>query len=130
MVAIHIYIIIEVILVALVQHTVGNSNINKGSLIGNYAPASLPIDLGLHGPSSNSTNVLISDHSLQYQHQMGTNSLLGSYATPFSLSDSHVSIGSMPNTSKTTSRSNAPTNDRDESPMVGVCVQQSPVVIH
>lgn len=143
---------------------------SSSNLLSNYAPASLPIDLGQMMVSSAIGNNSTVDHSLSaYQHHhlltsanpnnaiTGGGSSSGGYI-PYSMSSDAI-IASMPtnnqvqiassnknlsNPSSGTSSSvsgqsataasrssGATANDRgDESPMVGVCVQQSPVVIH
>lgn len=144
---------------------------SSSNLLSNYAPASLPIDLGQMMVSSAIGNNSTVDHSLSaYQHHHlltsgnSNNAITGGGSSgdggyiPYSMSSDAISA-SMPtnnqvqmassnknlsNTSSGTSSSvsgqsatgasrssGATTNDRgDESPMVGVCVQQSPVVIH
>lgn len=150
---------------------------SSSNLLSNYAPASLPIDLGQMMVSSAIGNNSSIDHSLSaYQHHHlltsgNPNNAIpgggggssdggvgsGSYI-PYSMSSDAISA-SMPtnnqvqitssnknlsNPSSGTSSSvsghsatgasrssGATANDRgDDSPMVGVCVQQSPVVIH
>lgn len=120
------------------------------SLVGNYisqqkyAPASLPLDLitvaavnNGNGSGSSSIMVLPSTATSAVTSQDHLNSSLiinnpstvvtGQYA-PFTNHDSKVvvSTGSSRNNSNT-NNNNATTNDDS---MVGVCVQQSPVVIH
>lgn len=140
----------------------GHTNKSNSNLLNNYAPTSLPIDLGqiIVGGGSNTDNSS-SGLSSAYQHHIlsGSNST-GSYI-PYSMStesmqgaeaamkhqlllqqqqesansknimSSNSSSGTSSVQTSSASRSNGSKNDRgDESPMVGVCVQQSPVVIH
>lgn len=157
------------------------------NLLSNYAPASLPIDLGQMMVSSGIGNNSSVDHSLsayqQHHHLLTTSGMpnnaitggiggvvIGSVVSggggvgstggyiPYSMSSdainvsmptsNQVQIGSSnknlsnPSSGSSSSvsgqsgtgapRSSGTTaNDRgDDSPMVGVCVQQSPVVIH
>lgn len=100
---------------------------HKNNLLNNFAPTSLPIDLGQVGVSSTIEQQNIGGVG-GYQHQLSGSGMVGSYA-PFSMNEG----GTMQMThnsqmSKSSSRSNG-SNERDESPMVGV-IQQSPVVIH
>jgi hypothetical protein len=111
-----------------------------------YAPASLPLDLitvaavnNGNGSGSSSIMVLPSTATAAATSQDHLSSSLiinnpstvvvgGSYA-PFTNHDSKVvvSTGSSRNNSSNTNNNNATSNDDS---MVGVCVQQSPVVIH
>lgn len=95
----------------------GGSN-QKINLL-NYAPASLPIDLHHH---SNATSTAVS----------------GAIYAPFAISNNdsnhiqgHQSGSKVSGGPSNPNSGNTSAADRDgESPMVGVCVQQSPVVIH
>jgi hypothetical protein len=147
-----------------------NSSSNSGQLLNNFAPSSLPIDLGqinsgggggAGGGSSNNVNLLMADHAII--SSAANNYLL---YTPFSdaaalqlgqkvnlvggnssgsvsgngnsgvggSSGNNSGLGSLGGSGgnlATSQQRSSGSNDRDESPMVGVCVQQSPqVVIH
>lgn len=98
----------------------GGSN-QKINLL-NYAPASLPIDLHHH---SNATSTAVSG-AIYAPFAIVNDVSLGS--TSFS---NHIQSGSKVGGTSNPNSGNASAADRDgESPMVGVCVQQSPVVIH
>ncbi|XP_063708907.1 serine/threonine-protein kinase minibrain isoform X2 [Culicoides brevitarsis] len=90
-----------------------------------FAPASLPLDLvsnqGIGGLLPGvSAGDMHSMHSYQAHHANSGNG--GASFVP------HVVGGVNSNNAASNNGSNNP--DSDESPMVGVCVQQSPVVIH
>ncbi len=111
---------------SLMQQPLQNSG-HKTNYLGNYAPASLPIELGQMGGSGGST--LNSGYPLNLSGTgssgggVASNSLVGYPSFPMTEPTSMVS------NSKMNTRSNvSSSNDRDESPMM--CVQQSPVVIH
>lgn len=115
----------------------------------NYAPASLPLDLitpngsGMGSSGSNSIMVLPSDHHLNsssliiggggsYHHPVS------SYA-PFTINSNDGNSIQLTHQNKTsgnggrsgnTNSSNSNNNAAGDESMVGVCVQQSPVVIH
>lgn len=135
---------------------IGNNNIGRYPIIGsnqiptksnylnNYAPASLPIDLGLVSGNGGKKLPPIMDHPSMggYPHSMivGSGSSGGFHMNQSSYALQDASTTAMQMThqnSKSSSSSSSATqngrntdNDRDESPMVGVCVQQSPVAIH
>lgn len=102
-----------------------------------YAPASLPLDLITVAAVNNSSSIMVLPSTQATTSQDHLNSSLiinnpstvvtGGYA-PFTNHDSKVvvSTGSSRNNSNT-NNNNATSNDDS---MVGVCVQQSPVVIH
>lgn len=98
---------------------------HKTNYLSNYAPASLPIELGQMGGSGSTLN---SGYPLNLSGNgggSGSNSLVGYPSFPMT---EPTSIQMVSN-SKINTRSNvSSSNDRDESPMM--CVQQSPVVIH
>lgn len=97
---------------------------HKTNYLSNYAPNSLPIELGQIGGSS---NALASGYPLNLSGNggSGANSLVGYPSFPMTESTSIQMVSN----SKINTRSNvSSSNDRDESPMM--CVQQSPVVIH
>lgn len=94
-----------------------------------HAPSSLPIDIGksMFGPPTAMDN---SESSYQRHVLMSSGSASN---LPQQLSTAAAKSGgtSGVNTAMTTNASRSNGNDRDEdSHMVGVCVQQSPVVIH
>lgn len=96
------------------------------NLLSNFAPTSLPIDLGQVGVSSTIEQNLSGVGG--YQHHLSGSGMVGSYA-PFSMNEGGpMQMTQISQMSKSSSRSNG-SNERDESPMVGV-IQQSPVVIH
>lgn len=98
----------------------------KNNLLNNFAPTSLPIDLGQVGVSSTVIEQNIGVGG--YQHHLSGGGMVGSYA-PFSMNEGGpMQMTQISQMSKSSSRSNG-SNERDESPMVGV-IQQSPVVIH
>lgn len=99
------------------------SNVN---LLNNYAPASLPIDLlsgGGAGVSSGSGNMYNSIQLTHHQANVNPNKV----SSNTSGSNSTRSGNNSNNNSNNNPNNNA--NPGDDS-MVGVCVQQSPVVIH
>lgn len=104
------------------QQNVGH----KANYLNNYAPTSLPIELGqIGGGNSSGNSSLTSGYPLNLSGNGGSvgNSLVGYPSFPMTEPTSMVT------NSKITTRSNvSSSNDRDESPMM--CVQQSPVVIH
>lgn len=129
----------------LMSATLGNSYVAQ-----KYAPASLPIDLltavaaGANGNVSNSSSIMVmpsssssTTTSQDHHHLNSSTSLIihpGSVYAPFNDGTSihHqnlqkvVGSGSSRNHNSNTNNNNT-TNDES---MVGVCVQQSPVVIH
>lgn len=93
-----------------------------------FAPASLPLDLV--GATGNGSQIGIIPgaelhpmHSYQAHHASSG----GTSFVPHIVGGSGIGIGSSSNNSNNNGSNNP---DSDESPMVGVCVQQSPVVIH
>lgn len=125
----------------------GITHSKSTSLISSYAPASLPIDLG---HSASNANLLLTgagsglssiDHHPYQTHHINSSASAGnSNFGPFSsLSDAAGMMPiSMPHSGAKSGQRGGPNagttnttnNDPDESPMVGVCMQQSPVVIH
>lgn len=121
-----------------------NQIFTKSNYLNSYAPASLPIDLGLVGGNGGKKLPPIMDHPSMggYPHSMivGSGSSGGFHMnqSSYALQDASTTAMQMThqNSKSSSSSSSATQNgrnaeiDRDESPMVGVCVQQSPVVIH
>ncbi|CAD7086895.1 unnamed protein product [Hermetia illucens] len=122
---------------------------SSGNLI-NYAPASLPLDLGQNA----ATTISLIDTKkgpVNFPHHFGhhpprnmfggmNSDLAGTCNSP-NQSSSVPSSASSTKSSRSNTGVNQPStggsgtgtanqNERDDSPMVGVCVQQSPVVIH
>lgn len=98
-----------------------------------YAPASLPVELTGQTDQTNSYIAHHHHHHNQYGgtqnslvHMGGFASTTAGYEYPNVLQDAKRS-----NTLNSSSTSGSGgQNEQDDSPMVGVCVQQSPVVIH
>lgn len=129
---------------------IGSNQIaTKSNYLNNYAPASLPIDLGLVSGNGGKKLPPLMDHPSMgalglggYPYSMigGSGSSGGFHMNQSSYALQDASTAAMQMTqqnSKSSSSSSSATqngrntdNDRDESPMVGVCVQQSPVVTH
>lgn len=116
---------------SLMQQPLQNVGHKTTNYLSNYAPASLPLDLGQIGGSSSTSLNNISGYPLNLSGSSSgggggtSNSLVGYPSFPMT---EPTSIQMVSNT-KINQRSNVPSsNDRDESPMM--CVQQSPVVIH
>lgn len=115
----------------------------------NYAPASLPIDLITGGSGSSGTNSIM----VMPDHHLNPSSLIissgGSYHhpvssyAPFTINSNDGSSLQLTHQNKTsagsgggnsrsgnTNSNNSNNNSTGDESMVGVCVQQSPVVIH
>lgn len=120
----------------------------------NYAPTSLPIDL-ITGNASSSSGMGSNTNSIMVipDHHLNSSSLIisgggGSYHhpvssyAPFTINSSDVQLthqnkatssssgGGVGRSSNTTNSNNSNNNSTGDESMVGVCVQQSPVVIH
>lgn len=116
----------------------------------NYAPASLPIDLltgSSSGGSSSGTNsiMVLPDHHLNSSSLIINSSGGGSYHhpvsgyAPFTINSTDGNSIQLTHQNKATASSgrsgntnsnNSNNNSTGDESMVGVCVQQSPVVIH
>jgi hypothetical protein len=117
-----------------------------------YAPASLPIDVinfssSGTGNNNSSTSMVLPDHlnssSLIINSNSGNGSFQHSGYAPFSLTSnestsiqltshggSKGSTGNSVRSGNISNSNNAAANTTGDESMVGVCVQQSPVVIH
>lgn len=129
-----------------------NSNHNKQQTSSSYAPASLPIDVinfstSGTGNNNSSTSMVLPDHhlnssSLIINSNSGGSSFQHSGYAPFSLTSNEAtsiqltshgnkgSTGSSVRSGNISNSGNAATSTTGDESMVGVCVQQSPVVIH
>lgn len=118
----------------------------------NYAPSSLPIDLITGGSSSSSGMVNSGTNSIMVlpEHHLNSSSLIisssgGSYHhpvsgyAPFTINNNDGNsiqlthqnkAGANSGRSGNTNSNNSNNNSTGDESMVGVCVQQSPVVIH
>lgn len=98
-----------------------------------YAPASLPVELT--GQSDQTNTYLAHHHHHHNQYAGNQNSLvhMGGFSTA---ATGYEYPGVVQDTKRSNTLNSSSTsgsggqNEQDDSPMVGVCVQQSPVVIH
>lgn len=106
---------------------VGNNNSGLGGVVNNSIYQHHIGSGSLVGPMSSILGSSSSSGSVSGGGGVGSSIGSSNYG-PYSVSDS-ISVHQMTPNTKSSSQSNG-SNDRDESPMVGVCVGQSPVVIH
>lgn len=120
-----------------------NSRTSSNSLLNNYA--SLPVDLGQISSATLLSNSSVSSgldqhhpslHGYPSHHMTSSNTTSSSNNGafgPFSSIQDATTLQMQRSTNSVTrgsSNNNSGNNDTDETPMVGVCIQQSPVVIH
>lgn len=119
-----------------------NSRTSSNSLLNNYA--SLPVDLGQISSATLLSNASVGSgldqhhpslHGYPSHHMTSSNTTSSNNGAfgPFSSIQDATTLQMQRSTNSVTrgnSNNNSGNNDTDETPMVGVCIQQSPVVIH